>query len=175
MKEMDSNHASGSECCSPHPCRDGNERVFLLGWIWSSSRYPQSWSSLHLPAIEALLSYGKIREGSVETQRPRVPECIVMAQSPWFNLLKSQSLIWIKCWGFYDTCVNGLSQCLHEYKVSLGYLDVIFCVYSLAFLPESSELGKPQFTASSQPNPSMTIFKGDPGCLWKCCLHCLRL
>lgn len=47
------NHASGSESDSPHPCREGNERVFLCGWIWIDSRYSQSWSSLYLPVIEA--------------------------------------------------------------------------------------------------------------------------
>lgn len=72
--------------------------------------------------------------------------------------------------------IHGLTQSLHEYKLGLGYLDVICCIYSLAFLPESSQLEETSnysFIATKAAHPTMTILKGDHGCLWKNCLHCL--
>lgn len=54
MREMDlTMPVDQSAAFPPHPRREGNERVFLFGWIWMSSRYSQSWSLLYLPVTKA--------------------------------------------------------------------------------------------------------------------------
>lgn len=82
MKEMDLTMPVDQWSAVLHIPAEKVMRVCLFGWIWMDSRYSQSWPSLYLPLIEAQLSYDNIREGSAETEHPRVPERIVMAQSP---------------------------------------------------------------------------------------------
>lgn len=116
---------------------------------------------LYLLLIEVLLLYSYVKvskrgqwKGSIETQH--VPECIIMIQNNNIHAVLS----------------NGKS--LQEYKLEYMVLTIAFIVFfSSRKLPALRNL-QLQFHHKAS-HLTMTVLKGDHGCLCYCLLQCLRL